>query len=60
MHVAPSPSPEIIHFVELTSMFVSCSALVVKQAALQRMMREDPELAQQLWIAVLSKQSAKK
>jgi len=38
---------------------VACSALVAKQPALQKMMREDPELAQQLWIALVSKHNAK-
>lgn len=30
-----------------------------KQPALQQMMREDPELAQQLWLAIVAKHSAK-
>ena len=40
-------------------MSISCSALVVQQAALQQMMLENSTLAQELMIAVVSKQSAK-
>ena len=58
-HVAPSQSAGIIHLIELTSMSMSCSALIVQQAAVQQMMLEDPALAQELMIAVVSKQSAK-